>query len=58
MRNKLLAERENRDQARRTLQALINEKTAELERYQKQYHSLLQVENDQKALVDRLWSGD
>ena len=35
-------------------QAQINEKMAELERSQKQYQSLLQVEAEQMALIDSL----
>ncbi|KAJ8601315.1 hypothetical protein CTAYLR_007212 [Chrysophaeum taylorii] len=55
MRNKVLAARENRDQTRRAMQALIAEKTVEFERHQKQRNSLLQAESDQRALIDRLW---
>ena len=54
MRNRVLSERENRDQHRRALQAMIAEKTAELERYQTQHNSLLQVEAEQRGLVDKL----
>ena len=54
MRNLVLSERENRDQARRALQALVTEKTAELDRYQRQRNALVQVEADLVARVDRL----
>ena len=54
MRNLVLTERENRDQQRRGLQALIAEKTAELDRVHKQHNALVQVEADLKARIDRL----
>ena len=58
MRNRVLSERENRDQHRRALQAMIAEKTAELERYQIQHQSLSQVEAEQRALVDKLGNSE
>ena len=58
MRNRVLSERENRDQHRRALQAMIAEKTAELERYQTQHNSLLQVEAEQRGLVDKLGNSE
>ncbi|KAH8086773.1 hypothetical protein JL720_7219 [Aureococcus anophagefferens] len=58
MRNRVLSERENRDQHRRALQAMIAEKTAELERYQTQHQSLSQVEAEQRALVDKLGNSE
>mmetsp|Transcript_419 Transcript_419/g.1186 ORF Transcript_419/g.1186 Transcript_419/m.1186 type:complete len:129 (-) Transcript_419:93-479(-) len=57
-RNLVLAERENRDQERRALQALIAEKTAELDRHQKQHTALVQVEADLKNRIERLADGE
>mmetsp|Transcript_1450 Transcript_1450/g.1914 ORF Transcript_1450/g.1914 Transcript_1450/m.1914 type:complete len:130 (-) Transcript_1450:300-689(-) len=54
MRNLVLSERENRDQTRRALRALVAEKTAELERYQRQHKALVQVEADLKSRIERL----
>ena len=36
------------------MQALINEKKAELERLSAQYESLMRVEAEQKALIEKL----
>ena len=58
MRNRVLSERENRDQNRRALQAMIAEKTAELERHQTQLQSLNIVEAEQRALVDKLGNAE
>ena len=58
MRNQVLSERENRDQNRRALQAMIAEKTAELERHQTQLQSLNIVEAEQRALVDKLGNAE
>ena len=53
-RNRVTAEAENREQVKKSTQALINEKMAELERYSKQHQSLLRIEAEQRALIDKL----
>lgn len=58
MRNRVLSERENRDMNRRALQAMLAEKTAELERHQTQLQSLNIVEAEQRALVDKLGNAE
>ena len=58
MRNRVLSERENRDMNRRALQAMLAEKTAELERHQTQLQSLNIVEAEQRALVDMLGNAE
>ena len=40
------------------LQAMINEKKAELERLSSQHESLQRVEMDQKALIEKLTNND
>lgn len=55
MRNKVLGERENREQTRRKMLALVAEKKAELERCQKERKSLAQVEAEQRALLEKYW---
>ena len=40
------------------LQAMINEKKAELERLNLQFDSLQRVEADQKALIERLTNNE
>ncbi|KAJ1445706.1 intraflagellar transport protein 20 [Pelagophyceae sp. CCMP2097] len=58
MRNRVTAECENRDQARRALLALIAEKSAELDRASKQHQSLVQVEAEQKLLIEKLGNSE
>ena len=53
-RNRVTAEAETRETMKKSMQALINEKQAELERYSKQYQSLMRVEAEQRALIDKL----
>ena len=53
-RNRVTAEAETRETMKKSMQALINEKQAELERYSKQYQSLLRVEAEQRAHIDKL----
>ena len=50
----LESEAERRAQQQAALQALIHEKTAELERYAAQYKSLLKVEQEQNQTIERL----
>ena len=58
MRNKVLNERENRDQTKKALERQIAEKTADLERYRQQAQSLRQVEAEQKALIEKLGNAE
>merc|ERR1712094_31364 len=53
-RNRVTAEAETRETMKKSMQALINEKQAELERYSKQYQSLMRVEAEQRAHIDKL----
>lgn len=54
LRNLVESESENRDRKKRALQAAVNEKMAALERENKHMQSLLQIETEQAALIDRL----
>ena len=47
-------EAEHRARQQAALQALINEKKAELDRYTAQYNSLLRVEQEQTQTIERL----
>jgi len=53
-RNRVETEPENRKRKQRVLLALIQEHQAELERAEAQYQSLVKLETDQRALVERL----
>eukprot|EP00163_Fabomonas_tropica_P021352 TRINITY_DN3739_c0_g1_i2.p1 TRINITY_DN3739_c0_g1~~TRINITY_DN3739_c0_g1_i2.p1 ORF type:complete len:129 (-),score=37.84 TRINITY_DN3739_c0_g1_i2:167-553(-) len=53
-RNKADNEQEQIKRQQQELYALINEKAAELERYKAQYESLVKVEAEQKAMIERL----
>jgi len=57
-RNMVESEVENRESKKRALQAQINEKMAELERYNKQYNSLVNLEAEQLALIEKLSNND
>ncbi|KAG5185666.1 intraflagellar transport protein 20 [Tribonema minus] len=54
MRNKVDGEAEHRARQRMALQVLIKEKMSELDRNNVQYQSLLRVEAEQQALIERL----
>ena len=53
-RNRVESEPENRKRKQRQLLALIQEHQAELERTNAQYDSLVKLEAEQKALIERL----
>eukprot|EP00622_Pseudochattonella_farcimen_P004415 FR739800.1.p1 GENE.FR739800.1~~FR739800.1.p1 ORF type:complete len:143 (+),score=17.85 FR739800.1:46-429(+) len=53
-RNLVESETENRQRRQLGLQSQINEKMAELDRYAKQYQSLVRVEAEQLALIEKL----
>ena len=53
-RNRVEGEQENRARQRRLLQALLAEQEAALERYGAQYGSLQKVEQDQRAMIEKL----
>ena len=53
-RNAVESEIENRGNKKKALQAQINEKLSQLERYNKQYQSLQQIESEQNALIEKL----
>lgn len=55
-RNKWESETENRKRKMMELNNLLNEKKAELERYTVEYDSLIKVEAEQKALINKLSS--
>jgi hypothetical protein len=52
------SETENRENKKKSLQAQINEKMAELERHNKQYQSLMALEAEQQALIEKLTSSE
>lgn len=54
LRNQVEGETEARKKRKQELQFLINEKIAELERYNYQLESLQKVEAEQKILIDKL----
>ena len=56
--NKVDSEREVRKRKQLEAQALINEKKAELERLSAQYESLMRVEAEQKALIEKLTNNE
>lgn len=56
--NRVDSEREVRKRKQLELQALINEKKAELERLSAQYESLMRVEAEQKALIEKLTNNE
>ena len=56
-RNKVEFEIESRRRRRIEIDAMINEKMNELDRYQQQYESLLKVEAEQVALIESLSRG-
>ena len=58
MRNRVITERENRDQKRRALQALVAEREADLARVEAQVKSLRQVEAEQQNIIDKLAVGE
>ena len=58
MRNRVITERENRDQKRRALQAVVAEKEADLARLEAQVKSLRQVEAEQQNVIDKLAVGE
>ena len=45
---------DNRKRQERTLQALINEKKSELDRYKVQLNSLRKIESEYKATIEKL----
>lgn len=47
-------EAENRTRQQRALQAIINEKRAELDRYTAQYQSLERIESEQRATIEKI----
>ena len=53
-RNMVESETENRENKKMALQTQINEKLAELERCNKQYQSLVQLEAEQVSLIEKL----
>ena len=56
--NRVDSEREVRKRKQLELQAMINEKKAELERLNSQHESLQRVEADQKALIEKLTNNE
>merc|ERR1719198_311338 len=56
--NKVDAEAEVRKRKQLELNAIINEKKAELERLKSQHESLARVEAEQKALIDKLTNNE
>eukprot|EP01004_Peranema_trichophorum_P010968 NODE_9809_length_563_cov_31.106818_g9171_i0.p1 GENE.NODE_9809_length_563_cov_31.106818_g9171_i0~~NODE_9809_length_563_cov_31.106818_g9171_i0.p1 ORF type:complete len:129 (-),score=24.86 NODE_9809_length_563_cov_31.106818_g9171_i0:114-500(-) len=54
MRNKVEGEAEVRKRKQRELQQMIKEKQTEFDRYMAEYNSLVKVEAEQKALIDKL----
>ena len=56
--NRVDSEREVRKRKQLELQALINEKKAELERLSAQHDSLTRVEAEQKALIEKLTNNE
>jgi intraflagellar transport protein 20 len=57
-RNKVDSEQENRERQKKALHSLINEKMAELDRFTKQYNSLVKIEQDQNLMIERLESNE
>ena len=53
-RNFVESEVDNRGNKKKAMQAQVNEKMAELERLNKQYQSLLQVEAEQNTMLEKL----
>lgn len=53
-RNFVESEIENRENKKKAIQAQINEKMAELDRFNKQYESLVQLDVEQSTLIDKL----
>ena len=51
-------EKEVRKRKQLELQAMINEKRAELERLNTQHESLQRVESEQKALIEKLTNNE
>ena len=56
--NRVDSEREVRKRKQLELQAMINEKKAELERLSAQHDSLTRVEAEQKALIEKLTNNE
>lgn len=56
--NRVDHEKEVRKRKQLELQAMINEKKAELERLATQYDSLTRVEAEQKALIEKLTNNE
>ncbi|PRP89855.1 hypothetical protein PROFUN_00197 [Planoprotostelium fungivorum] len=54
LRNLVESERDVRKRKQREMQTLIQEKQAELDRYTKQYQSILQVQTEQRVLIEKL----
>jgi hypothetical protein len=48
------SEIENRENKKKAIQAQINEKMAELDRFNKQYESLVQLDVEQSTLIEKL----
>lgn len=57
-RNKWESETENRKRKMMELNNLLNEKKAELERYNVELESLVKVESEQKTLINKLSSSE
>lgn len=53
-RHRVEGEVDNRIRRKQALQALINEKSMEYERYIQEYDALARVEAEQQALIERL----
>mmetsp|Transcript_31705 Transcript_31705/g.97054 ORF Transcript_31705/g.97054 Transcript_31705/m.97054 type:complete len:135 (-) Transcript_31705:447-851(-) len=56
--NRVDSEQETRKRKQLEIQAMINEKKAELERLNAQYDSMVRVEAEQKALIERLTNNE
>jgi len=56
--NRVDSEQEVRKRKQLELQAMINEKKAELERMNAQYDSLMRVEAEQKAMIEKLTNNE
>ena len=54
LRNLVESEKDVRKRKKKEVETLIVEKRAELERYQKQYDSILKVQGEQRLLIEKL----
>mmetsp|Transcript_1739 Transcript_1739/g.3681 ORF Transcript_1739/g.3681 Transcript_1739/m.3681 type:complete len:130 (+) Transcript_1739:118-507(+) len=53
-RNEVETETENRKRRKQEIRAAMSEKNAILDRYSKQYDSLVKVETEQRAMIEKL----